>query len=345
MIKPFEIKDCKEYNSFTILIPVRNEENAIVKCLNDIMHQNYPENKFEIIVINDHSTDATTLVVEKFQKQYSLFNIQLVQMNNDASQRKLKKAAISYGISFAKNEYIILTDADCERGKEWLSTINNFVIQTKAKMIYAPVEFNAATLFEKIQAMEFAALVGIGAAAIRLKNPNMCSAANLVFEKSVFNEVEGYKGYDGLASGDDEFLMHKVFKKYPGKVHFLRNIKAVVYTSANKTLTELADQRRRWVSKSMKYENRYITAILAGAYLFNVSIVLNLFIDFKFGLIQLCVKTFVELIFIYSVLNFFKQKKYILLLPLAEVFHIIYVIIIGIRANIGTYIWKGRKVK
>jgi hypothetical protein len=212
-------------------------------------------------------------------------------------------------------------------------------------MVYAPVEFKAGNLFEKIQSMEFAGLVGIGGAAIRLKNPNMCSAANLLFEKSIFDEVEGYTGYDGIASGDDEFLMHKIFKRYPDGVHFLRNEKAIVYTSANTSLQQLADQRRRWVSKSTKYENRYITAILIAAYLFNLSVIVNLFVNTAFGLWQLLAKTLTEGLFLYSVLRFFKRQNYLLFLPLAELFHILYVLIIGIWANMGTYTWKGRNVK
>ncbi|MFI5221179.1 MAG: glycosyltransferase [Bacteroidia bacterium] len=346
-IKEFVVlKTGNEKNSaFSILIPARNEAHAIAKCLQDIFDQDYPVENFEVIVINDHSTDGTNNEVERFIEKKHTSNVKLLQMHDDPEKRKLKKAAITFGISRAKNKFIILTDADCERGKEWLFTIDRFLDQTKSKMVYAPVEFKAHTIFEKIQAMEFAGLVGIGAAAIELKNPNMCSAANLIFEKTVFDEVEGYKGYDGLASGDDEFLMHKVFKMYPGDVHFLKNPNAIVYTSANVSLEQLTDQRRRWVSKSTKYGNRYITAILAGAYLFNASIVINLFMDFKSGIIQLIIKTVIEFLFLIGVLRFFRQKNYLLFLPLAELFHILYVLVIGIWANTGTYTWKGRQVK
>lgn len=346
-IKYFNIStnQVSDFNTFSILIPARNEAHVIQKCLEDIVKQNYPYHLVEVIVINDYSTDDTSKVIELFNKEHEGIKVHLVHMHNDAEKRKLKKAAISFGINQAKNKYIILTDADCERETEWLSTLNHFIANTKAKMVYAPVEFKAKNLFEKIQSMEFAGLVGIGAAAIQLKNPNMCSAANLLFEKKVFDEVEGYKGYDGIASGDDEFLMHKVFKLYPNDVRFLKNEKAIVRTSANTSVKELADQRRRWVSKSTKYENRYITAILVGAYFFNASIIINLFMNTKWGLWQLLIKTIIEFLFLFMVLKFFKRTRYLLFLPVAEIFHILYVIIIGVWANMGTYNWKGRSVK
>jgi cellulose synthase/poly-beta-1,6-N-acetylglucosamine synthase-like glycosyltransferase len=173
----------------------------------------------------------------------------------------------------------------------------------------------------------------------------MCSAANLILETKVFAEVGGYAGNEQVATGDDEFLLHKVLKVYPNHVRFMKNREAIVTTSANQSLSALADQRRRWVSKSAKYENRYITAILVAAYLFNAGIVYHLIANPKVGLYLLIIKSLTEGIFLYSVLKFFKRKQYILFLPLAEPFHILYVLIIGLWANMGSYNWKGRNVK
>lgn len=329
---------------FSILIPARNESNNIDSCLQSVVLQKYPNHAFEIIVIDDHSTDNTAAKVNAFIHQHPNLNIKLLRMNDDLERRKLKKAAITFGIENAHHPYIILTDADCTRTPFWLDTINQFVQNTNAKMVYAPVLFKASSLFEKIQSLEFAGLVGIGGAAIEMQKPNMCSAANLIFEKNVFTEVDGYAGSEEQATGDDEYLMHKVAQLYPNKVRFLKNRNAIVTTSANQSIAELAQQRRRWVSKSAKYENRFITAILVAAYLFNAGIVLNLLFYPMVGIILLGCKMLIEGLFLFSVLSFFKRKSYILLIPIAEPFHILYVLIIGIWANIGTYTWKGRQV-
>lgn len=343
-IKPFGNKISSVNNKFSILVPARNEELVITHCLQSIINQNYNAASYEVIVINDYSTDDTAGVVSEFIKQNSNYNIRLINMVDDGQQRKLKKAAITFAIEQSYHPYIILTDADCTRGKNWLATINNFIAENNSKLIYAPVEFKAENIFEKIQSLEFAGLVGIGASAIQLQNPNMCSAANLIFEKNVFNEVGGYNGNDGIASGDDEFLLHKVFKRYSDNIHFLKHIDAVVSTTANASIQQLADQRKRWVSKSTKYENRYITAVMVGAYLFNFMVALQLIINLKFGLILLLAKAAIEGLFLFDVMRFFKRQKYLLFLPLAEPFHILYVLIIGIWGNLGTYNWKDRKL-
>lgn len=344
-IKPFKYVKTNEQLTFSIIVPARNEEHHIETCVTNLLKQQYPTHLFEIIVVNDHSVDNTSQVVTDIIKENSSHQVKLINMSDDLSQRYMKKATITHAIDNANYQYIILTDADCIRGDMWLETINSFVQHKRSKMVYAPVEFSANNIFEKIQSLEFAGLVGIGGAAIKLKNPNMCSAANLIFEKQVFIEIDGYQGNENIASGDDEFLLHKAFKLYPNDIHFLKNRDAIVITTANTSLKQLSDQRRRWVSKSTKYENRYITAILVGAYLFNALLLLNLLFNFKLGLLLLAVKTVTEGLFLFSIMRFYKNKSYLLFLPIAEIFHILYVLIIGIWANVGTYNWKGRDVK
>jgi len=179
----------------------------------------------------------------------------------------------------------------------------------------------------------------------------MCSAANLIFAKDAFHQVGGYLNNEHIASGDDEFLLHKIFKKYPEEVFFLKDARAIVYTSPNGSMEQLTQQRRRWVSKSTKYEERYITAILVGAYFFNLSMLFNLLISifysgfWQIGLTQILIKMFAEGLILGSILHFFNKKRLLLLLPLVEPFHILYVIIIGIWANINTYTWKERELK
>jgi cellulose synthase/poly-beta-1,6-N-acetylglucosamine synthase-like glycosyltransferase len=328
-------------NDFSIVIAARNEEHNIDKCLASITNQNFDQTKFEIIVINDHSTDNTLAIVNQFKIQHSAFNISIIDLANFENINN-KKQAITKGINDAIFDYIILTDADCVRGNLWLQSINDFINISSSKLVYAPVEFKANNIFEKLQALEFVGLVGVGAAAMELKNPNMCSAANLIFEKQVFFEVNGYTDNDHIMTGDDEFLMHKIFKRYPNQVKFLFDKNAIVETGANGTLAQLTEQRKRWVSKSTKYENRYITLILVMAYFYNLSMAINVFINCQLAFNQLLFKIFIEGLFLFTMLKFYNKKWLILLLPLAEIFHVIYVIIIGIWANFAPYKWKER---
>jgi cellulose synthase/poly-beta-1,6-N-acetylglucosamine synthase-like glycosyltransferase len=338
-IRPFR-ESRASGETFSVIIPARNEEENIAACVRSVLHQDYDTSSLEVIVVDDGSDDTTSSIVKELAVDVP--NLRLLTRPPGAGT---KKDAITEAVKVATGSYIVLTDADCTRGPGWLASISAFVQQNKPALVYAPVRFTAHTWFQKIQALEFAGLVGIGAAAIQLRNPNMCSAANLIFRKDVFSDVDGYKGNDHLASGDDEFLLHKVFRKYPADVHFLRSRQAIVTTSANNSLAQLAQQRRRWVSKSTRYENRYITAILVGAYFFNLSLLVTLLLHPLAGLALIAGKATVEGIFLWNVLSFFQQGSLLFLLPVAEPFHIAYVLVIGIWANVTNYTWKGRRLK
>lgn len=334
-------------HSFSILVSARNEAENIAKCLDSILTQNYPTSLYEVIVINDRSEDETAAIVNAYVQKYS--HVKLLHTTDKTYEGK--KMAITYGFEQALYDYCILTDADCIVPNTWLIEYNSFLVTNPAQFIYAPVTFTGKTIFEKVQSLEFAGLVGIGASAIQLKNPNMCSAANMLVKKSAFDAVNGYQDNLDVSSGDDEFLLHKIFKKYPHQVYFLKSYKAIVKTGANVTLKQLTDQRRRWVSKSTKYENRYITAVLVGAYLFNFSIAFNLVYGIFnhwflwMGLVQLALKTLTEGAFLFFVTKLFNKQKLLWLLPIAEPLHILYVLVIGIWANSNTYNWKGRNLK
>ena len=337
-----------ESNKFSILISMRNEAHCILENLTNLIQQNYPLTHYELILINDHSTDNTLEIITDFKIAHPELAISVIDLSRESGVKN-KKQAITKGIEIAKYDWIVLTDADCSRDATWLSAINRLLAQKNhINFVYAPVVLQATNWFEKLQSLEFSVLLGIGAGSIQLSNPNMCSAANLIFRKSIFTQVEGYKGNDQIASGDDEFLMHKIHVKFPGTIAFLKDSKAIVKTKAASTLTEFVEQRKRWVSKSTKYENKNITFILIAAYLFNLLLVFYLsygiiaFSFLKIGICVLILKTLVEGLFIFSVLKFIKLESYIWYLPIAAPFHLLYVITIGLLANTKQYQWKDR---
>ena len=91
---------------------------------------------------------------------------------------------------------------------------NNLVMAT------APVVYFARNWRAPLLDIEFASLIAIGASSLCSGFPNMCNGANLAFTKDAFNQVNGYQGYENVVSGDDEFLLYKVFKRFPTRVRF-----------------------------------------------------------------------------------------------------------------------------
>ncbi len=179
----------------------------------------------------------------------------------------------------------------------------------------------------------------------------MCNGANLAYEKKAFEEVGGFLNIDHIASGDDMLLMHKVTDKYPGRVHYIKSENAIVVTQTANTWKDFFNQRIRWASKANKYDDRRIFWVLLLVYLFNFSFPCFFIAGFAhhgfwiYLLYLWIAKTAVEFPFVYAVACFFKQQSLMKYFFLFQPLHVCYTIIAGWLGQLGTYEWKGRKVK
>lgn len=347
-ISYFNVRGTEASTFVSILIAARNEEGKIEKTIGDILAQNYPAHLFEIIVVDDHSTDRTSEIISSFSDR----GVRLITLNESEKLNSYKKKAITEAIGIAKGELIITTDADCRMGELWLKTIVNFYESGNFNMISSPVSyFEEKNSFEEMQTLEFLFLIGLGAASIGNKMPATCNGANLAYRKDVFIKLNGFKGIDDLASGDDELFLHKVASAYPGTLGFCKSRDAIVYTHAKENLNAFIQQRKRWASKSTRYKNKGIVFLGIGVWLFNLLFLVNFFAGFidpvfwKIGLTSLLLKATIELVFLHSICSFARRKWLLLYVPLSTLVHILYLVFIGIAGNSGKYNWKGRMVR
>ncbi|HJP63944.1 MAG TPA: glycosyltransferase [Mucilaginibacter sp.] len=332
----------------TVLIAARNEENNISLTIDDLLAQDYPMELTEIIIVDDHSTDSTANII----RSYAGKGVKLLQLNEDQPLNSYKKKAIANAIGLSNGELMVATDADCRMDSKWLSSIVGYYESNNLVMISAPVTyFQERTLFEYLQTLEFAYLIGLGASFIGNRRASTCNGANLAYRKDIFYEVGGFTGIDDLASGDDELLLQKVAARYPGRIGFLKHRDAIVYTHAKHTLGSFLKQRRRWASKSVKYKDKRIVALAVSIWLFNVSLLVNAGLSFyniaflKLFLLQFLLKYVFEITFLLPITTFLKRQGLIVLLILLIPVHIIYFVYIGLMGSTRKYEWKGRMVK
>jgi len=336
--------DNDEVNTFySIVVPVRNEEINLPLLLQSFDLLNFPLNQFEVILVDDHSEDNSELVFENHQRE-SEISLHWIRLEDETG----KKAALNQGIIQSNGHVIVTTDADCVVSPDWLNTYHSFYQNPETKMVFGPVAFHSnGCLFNNLQQIEFLSLIGAGAASLQLKAPNMCNGANLSFSKEAFLEVGGYKENKHLASGDDEFLMHAIYRKYPYGVHFNKSEKALVNTYSSKDMLSFFSQRKRWASKWNHYNNskaKYMALFIATANLVILYSLLSSLISPSFTLIGLLIlKIVLEGIFIYRVMNLYKKPFKILHFLLLEICYPFYVVLFGIASNFGAYVWKGRK--
>ena len=333
----------------SIIIPARNEEENIAACLDSIIHQNYPAHLFEVLVVDDHSTDHTNKIVSSYLHK----NVKLICLKDFIGPNEInsyKKKAIEIAIQQSTGELIVTTDADCIASYKWLSTIEAFYEARNPEFIVMPVAINSSSRFIEIfQALDFMTLQGITGASVYKKFHSMCNGANLAYTKKAFIAVDGFKGIDNIASGDDMLLLHKIYTSYLNGIAYLKSTEAIIQTQPVHSVGQFFNQRIRWASKADKYDDKRIFVVLLLVYFFNVWILLVGIGAFFFPIashlfILLIVKTIVELLFLFPVASFFNQLKLLRWFPIAQPFHVLYTVIAGWLGKFGSYQWKERKV-
>lgn len=337
----------------SIVIPARNESENIQACLSSIFKQTYPKHLFEVIVVDDYSTDPTLRMAREINEK-NLLVLDLMQyLGNPGEYSPNKKKAIALGIKNARGELIITTDGDCLVGENWLHAMVNCYTQSSYKLLTGPVLMKPARFpLEIFQQLDVVNLVGITGATIRNGFPTMCNGANLMYARQTFLEVEGFKGNHDVPTGDDIFLMQKINERYPGSVGFVKDFDACVFTRPEKGITGFISQRVRWISKSSRFSDWRVAAVLYFAYLFNLLIVfaaLATIPQSPMNWLPIAViggtKLITDLLFNIPITFFFKKPLLLLLFPFINVAHVAYVIIIGVLSLTGKYRWKDRVIK
>jgi cellulose synthase/poly-beta-1,6-N-acetylglucosamine synthase-like glycosyltransferase len=351
-LKTLNALNIQENTFATIIIPARNEELTIERCLHDLILQQYPSHLFEIIVVNDHSTDDTAAKVAAFIRNHQEnYSIRLININKTEGNQ-YKKLAITSAINAANGNLIITTDADCRRNENWLKSIVAYYEQHSPAMLCGPVAFDCNnSFFQKIQSLEFCGLVAISGGSIAMNKPLMCNGANLAFTKEMFHKVNGYDSENNAATGDDTLLMKKIAEAAPGGIHFLKSNDAIVYTRPSAQLSDLFQQRKRWASKIPVNMGALTVAVAAVAWLLHASLIIALLlsiagvIPLSYFLIPFAIKITGEFLLLFSSTRFLKKQRQLWLLLPAEFIYLFYIVIVGIASLFGTYRWKNRNVK
>jgi cellulose synthase/poly-beta-1,6-N-acetylglucosamine synthase-like glycosyltransferase len=337
----------------SVLIPARNEEKNIVDCLRSLAQQTYPKDLFEVIILDDHSTDGTAAAVSAFVGGgLRVSCVRMAEVPHPETIKAHKKFAIETGVKKACGELIVTTDADCTFPAGWLTTLADCYEEKGAKFIAAPVRIVSRnrSLLSIFQILDFLTLQGITGAAVYKRFHSMCNGANLAFSREAFFAVDGYRDIDSIPSGDDMFLMHKIWLRYPYGTFFLKSREAIVSTAAETTWKRFIHQRTRWASKADRYDDKRIFWVLLLVYLLNV-----LFILLAVGacwnpwwlwllVVLLFVKTVVEYPFVSAVAVFFGQGDLMVYFAPLQPLHICYTVVIGWLGKFGSYQWKDRKI-
>ncbi len=360
------VKKVVDKKMISIIIAARNEERNIGTCIESLQKQDYPKELFEVIVVNDQSEDATSGIIESYE-QLNLIDIkQLITLGEGG-----KKAAISLGVSKAKGDFILITDADCLVPPTWISEFNRCFNETEALFITGPVMLKPETgFFNKFQCLEFNSLIASTAGYIGINKPVMCNGANMGYSVSTYQELLCAKSdkpeqadilRSNITSGDDVFLMLSMKRKFGAEsITFLNSASAIVFTHTQPDIKHFIAQRIRWVSKSNGYRDHDVIVSAISIYSFNLicfllipatlvlpffkttgNLVYTLAIFLLTGLL-LIAKTTVDYMLLAAYSKVYGQKQLLKFLPVFEFIVIAYTTMIGALGGFMPFKWKGR---
>ncbi|MDR1652168.1 MAG: glycosyltransferase [Prevotellaceae bacterium] len=323
--------------SVSIVVAAKNEETNLLNLLQSLKNQS--DSNFELILINDGSTDRT---IEVMHRCSSCFTATI--LNNCQSEGK--KRSVQQGIMAAKSELILTTDADCIPDEKWVETVRHFQADNDCDLIILPVLMSASnSWFSHIQQLEFATLVASGAGAAGNGSPFLCNAANLAFKKSAYKRAQADLHFE-KQSGDDIFLLESV-KKSGGKIRFLKSGNAAVQTTACANIQEFFRQRKRWAGKATAYSDKLLILTALTVLLISMSEIALLVLGVFFGKYLIaCISVFflkyaVDLIFIQKVKAFFKLKHTIRNSILLSIIYPLYICVTGIAGIFSKNVkWK-----
>ena len=355
----------------SVLVTARNEEDNIKDTIISISNQNYPQNKFKIVAVDDRSTDKTGDILNSLLDVVK--NLEIIYLTEDdfvedgkKIKRKLsKKDALKIGISSLTTEFVVTTDADCVYDPNWLRSYGTSIINNKNEKlgIVAGVTIfhkeKYSNFFEKMwqemQYIDYFSQSLLGAGAIGHNRGFTANGSNLLLKRSLYDENSSSNENDvtkkKYASGDDFFLIQSAEKENL-KLQFLTNEESVVKSLPVNTLKDLFNQRARWASKAGA-SNRQVFIFTLNTFVFYAGILVYLFLAMflplyfsKYILILLLgLKIFPETMFLSYGFGKFNVRLKPLYYILLQFFHIPFNIAAGLKGVLFGFSWKGEKFK
>ena len=330
----------------SVIVPARNEAERILQCLQSVAHNDYPPDRFEIIVVDDFSSDTTATRVRALIDAAIATpgpRLRLLSMHEHAEvPTGRKQDALHVGISAARGEIIMTTDADCRVRPGWIRSMTSAFTRSTG-FVAGPVRYDPGpTLFGRFQALEFMALVATGAGGMGMGRPNMCNGANVAYRRAVYLAHGAH--LDGPAA--DEVLAQHLARHTSWAVRFCGQPDAVVETQPLLRFRAFWRQRRRWAGTGPRYPGKPLVATILTVYAFYVVLLATaLALPLAPALTPsvlgvLGLKMGSELLLLAPACIHFGQQRLLRYYVIEQPLQVFYVVMVGVAAIVAPPAWK-----
>ena len=330
----------------SVIIAARDEAARIGDCLQCLGTQDYPSDSYEIIVVDDDSSDGTGGIVEQWEG--SVVRVRLVQSTGRGS----KKAALQTGVEVARGDIILTTDADCQVPSGWIrGLVAHFApgvgMVIGVSQIGAPADISGVR--SGCEAVDFTILMACIWGSAGWGRPMAASGQNLAYRRAAYRAVGGYTKVLHRASGDDVLLMQLIRATRQWKITFADTPETFVRHPVTLSLSGLVGKRSRWAS------NAFVLARLDPLFFTNMVVTYCLnwlilsapvlwalgWLDGVVALGAFAVKTLAEWIVFARGMSLTDRRESRGFFPLWALMQPLYVAVAGTLGGFGLFRWKG----
>lgn len=303
----------------SVVICARNQDYNLRKYLPKILEQDYPD--FEVVVVNDASTDDTLQLLKDFEREYS--NLSIVNIEQNLNFFSGKKFALALGIKSAKHELLLLTDADCEpNSNQWIKQMaSTFTSKTEIVLGYSPINpakgfLNTLVRFDNFQTgVHYLSLSLIGKTSIGV-------GRNLAYRKSLFYKSGGFISQYKLQTGDDDLFINRVATKNNVRVEI--NHESFMHASFIPSFLFWFRKKQQQINTGKFYKTgtkflrgKFRLSLLAFYGLLAALLIINYSILFVLGMFVLRLLT--QLVIIKKCSSVLSERNLLLISPLLEI--------------------------
>ena len=303
----------------SVIICAKNEYANLKRNLPQILNQDYPD--FEVVVVNDASDDYTHELLEDMDRKYP--HLKIVNIRENLNFFSGKKFALSIGIKSAKNDLLLLTDADCYPNSNlWIQKMADAFTSKKVEIVlgYGAYEKKGGILNSLIRFDTLMVAVQYFSFSIK-QSTYMGVGRNLAYRKSMFIKNGGFISHYTISSGDDDLFINRVATKTNTRI--LVDKESFTFSEPKTNYAEWMTQKRRHLSTAKFYKSKF--KFLLGKYalsqllvygLMATLLVLNYSILLVLGLFFLRLVS--QIVILKKCTNQLKENNLLLFSPILE---------------------------
>lgn len=336
--KKLKIND--NYEPFvSIIVAARNEEKNIRQCLESLAKVDYPEEKIEVIIVDDFSTDKTGRIIDEFTSKYSHFK-KVIPVEK-VIPKPGKANAIVNGIRNSRGEIIFTTDADCVVKPTWIKTQVKYFTDNVGVVTGFTFQ-KSYSQFTGMQNLDWVYLLTVAAGTINLGLPLSCIGNNMAYRRDAYDWVGGYENIK-FSITEDFALLHKIHKHTHYKIVYPVEYDAVNLSEPCSDLKSLYRQKHRW-GKGGLDAPLIGFLIMCWGWMSHFLIITQFFWGDLMSLIITSFKFLSDRIFLSVPLKKFKMLNQLKYFAAFEIYFIIYVLILPFVVFLDKkVIWKERE--